>query len=80
MINNSSPVWFSFEDIDHAKKLESRKQFKLQDLTGFLDHRQNKAINLFKMMFKKDANWNTKYFALQGLKLFIYKDRKYNKP
>ena len=39
MINNSSPVWFSFEDIDHAKKLESRKQFKLQDLTGFLDHR-----------------------------------------
>lgn len=73
MIVNSSPVWFSFDDFEQAKKNEMKRQFVNQDLTGFLEHKQNKAINYFKMMFQKNANWETKYFALKGLKLYIYK-------
>lgn len=32
------------------------------------------------MIFAKNANWDTKYFALKGLKIYVYKGKKYNKP
>ena len=64
MIINQSPVWFSFDDVERYKKLEIRRQFKSQDTTGFLEMRQNKAINYFKMMFSKNANWSQRYLAL----------------
>lgn len=32
------------------------------------------------MIFAKNANWDTKYFALKGLKIYVYKGQKYNKP
>ena len=31
-------------------------------------------------MFSKNSNWTQKYFVIQGNKLFIYKNQKYNKP
>ena len=80
MIVNSSPVWFSFQDVEQAKKQSMLKQFVNQDMTGFLEHKQNKALNLLKMIFAKNANWDSKYFALKGLKIYIYKGQKYNKP
>ena len=64
MIINRSPVWFSFDDVERHKKLEIRKQFKSQDTTGFLEVRQNKAINYFKMMFSRNANWSQRYMSL----------------
>ena len=42
--------------------------------------RQNKAVNYFKMMFSKNANWAQRYLALQGFKLYVYQGQKYNKP
>lgn len=80
MIVNKSPVWFSFEDVERHKMMEHRKQFKSQDTTGFLEIRQNKAINYLKMMFQRNANWTQRYMSLQGMKLFIYQDQQYNKP
>jgi hypothetical protein len=49
-------------------------------MTGFLEQKQNKAINMLKMIFNKNAIWDTRYFALKGLKVYIYKGVKYNKP
>ena len=84
MIADSSPVWFSFEDVERCNKTrDSKNQFKNQDLTGFLEHKSSLGINIgaiFKMMVSQKANWVQKYFALQGLKLFIYKDQKFDKP
>jgi len=80
MIINKSPVWFSFDDVERHKKQEIQRQFKSQDITGFLEMRQNKAINYFKMMFSKNANWAQRYLALQGFKLYVYQGQKYNKP
>ena len=57
MIINSSPVWFSFDDIDRFKKKNLEKQFKLQDVTGFLDMKENKAVNYLKFIFTKSSNW-----------------------
>ena len=80
MIVNSSPVWFSFQDVEQAKKQSMQKQFVNQDMTGFLEHKQNKALNMLKMIFSKNANWDTKYLTLKGMKIYIYKGQKYNKP
>jgi len=79
MIVNSSPVWFSFADVERCKKQDSKKQLKQKDVTGFLDMRQSKN-NLLKIMFSKSAAWDSRYFALQGTKLFVYKGHDYNKP
>jgi len=49
-------------------------------MTGFLEQKQNKALNLLKMIFTKNANWDTRYFALKGLRIYVYKGQKYNKP
>ena len=79
MIANSSPVWFSFEDVERSiKTKEGKNQFKTKDLTGFLEQKSSAGINLgtiFKMMMTKSANWVQKYFALQGFKLFVYQDQ-----
>ena len=57
MIVNKAPVWFSFEDLARYKKQEIQKQFKNHDTTGFLEIKQNKALNYLKMIFSKNANW-----------------------
>jgi CRISPR/Cas system CMR-associated protein Cmr3 (group 5 of RAMP superfamily) len=68
MIADSSPVWFSFEDVERCNKTrDSKNQFKNQDLTGFLEHKASLGINIgaiFKMMVSQKANWVQKYFAL----------------
>jgi hypothetical protein len=74
MIVNSSPVWFTFQDIEQAKKLSQHKTFVNQDMTGFLEQRQSKALNMLRLLFTKNALWEQKYFVLKGLKIFIYKD------
>jgi hypothetical protein len=61
MIADSSPVWFSFEDVERCNKTrDSKNQFKNQDLTGFLEHKASLGINIgaiFKMMVSQKANW-----------------------
>jgi hypothetical protein len=39
MIVNASPVWFSFQDIEKSKQLNTKKQFKTKELRGFLEIR-----------------------------------------
>lgn len=52
MIINLSPVWFSFEDVEKSKKeqalLLKNNQF---DLKGFLEIKENSAVNIFKSLF-----------------------------
>ena len=39
MIVNASPIWFSFQDIEKSKQLNTKNQFKTKELTGFLEIR-----------------------------------------
>ena len=39
MIINKSPVWFSFDDVERHKQQEIQRQFRSQDITGFLEMR-----------------------------------------
>lgn len=64
MIVNSSPVWFSFGDVDRCKRLNAAKLLKNKDMTGFLDMKQSKVINLLKMMFSKNGNFESRYLTL----------------
>lgn len=75
---NSSPQWFSFDDLDRCKRYES--SLKQQDLTGFLEVKQNKTISFLKSLFGQSAIWEQKFISMKGRKFFIYKDQNYNKP
>ena len=77
MIINLSPVWFSFEDVEKSKKeqalLLKNNQF---DLKGFLEIKENSAVNIFKSLFQgKKAQWENKYCVLKGVKLYIYQGK-----
>mmetsp|Transcript_10025 Transcript_10025/g.15236 ORF Transcript_10025/g.15236 Transcript_10025/m.15236 type:complete len:82 (-) Transcript_10025:599-844(-) len=78
MLVNNYPVWFSFDDIVQSKQLQKRLlKADSETLTGFLEVKDNKALNIFKQIFKGSrACWETMYFVLKGLKLFIYRTSK----
>jgi len=47
IIVNSSPQWFAFDDVDRALKIGKKKAFKSQDMTGYLEQKQNnKALSI----------------------------------
>ena len=85
MLVNSAPVWFSFDDVDRCKREASQLLQRAGNdaLTGFLDVKSGKALNYFKALFKgAQANWETKYMVLKGVKLHIYSGtgKSYTKP
>jgi hypothetical protein len=50
---NSSPVWFSFDDINRCKKEAKRLIASGSNvLTGYLELKQTGAINAFKSLFQ----------------------------
>ena len=75
MIVLSSPIWFSFEDLEKCKK-EAHSLFKSDkfNMSGYLEVKQtNMMMKLFKSLVNlKDAGWETKYIVLKGTKLYIY--------
>ena len=74
MIVSLSPVWFSFQDVDQSRKEQALllKNSKF-DIKGFLEVKENSAINIFKSLFKgSKAKWENKYCVLKGVKLYIY--------
>lgn len=54
-------------------------------MTGFLEIRQNKTVNILKSLFRgQSATWERKYCVLRGFRLHIYAVQKagtnYTKP
>lgn len=77
---NSSPQWFSFDDIERSKLQQTLRQTQAKEMTGFLEIKQSKSIRYLKAIFGRKASWETRYFTLRGTRLYVYKGQKYNKP
>ena len=53
MLINSSPVWFSFDDIDtYKKKKDLLLKSEGDNQSGFLELKTSNAINYLKAIFK----------------------------
>jgi hypothetical protein len=59
---NCSPQWFSFDDLDRCKKNEN--SLKNQEVSGFLEVKQSKTINILKSLFGRNAVWENKYVSI----------------
>lgn len=75
---NSSPQWFSFDDLERCKNVQN--SLKNLEMSGFLEFKQQDTMNILKTLFSKKSLWESRYVTIQGSKLYVYKDQKYNKP
>ena len=73
IIVNYMPVWFSFDELNKCKSQEALHRSNQELLSGVLEIRQNKTLNMIKSLFKgQRAFWTKKQFVLQGYRLYQF--------